>query len=54
MSNMLLTYDLYHLALKNPSPDTYDGIYANGLLVETCCETYLRENSKHEHITLIT
>jgi DNA-binding beta-propeller fold protein YncE len=28
-------YTVYHLALNNISPDTYDGIYANGLLVES-------------------
>ena len=28
-------YTIYHLALKNDSDDMYDGIYANGLLVES-------------------
>ena len=39
------TFTIYHLALENESDLTMDGIYANGLLVESCSKQYLRELS---------
>jgi hypothetical protein len=40
------TYTVYHLALENDDYYTNYGIYANGLLVETCSKRYLKELSK--------
>jgi hypothetical protein len=45
------THTIYHLALENENYYTNYGIYANGLLVETCSKRYLRELS---NMTLIT
>jgi hypothetical protein len=43
-------YTIYHLALENESYYGNYGIYANGLLVETCSKRYLKELS---NMTLI-
>ena len=34
---------IYHLALENDNYYSNYGIYANGLLVETCSKRYLKE-----------
>lgn len=39
------TYTIYHLALENDNYYMNYGIYANGLLVETCSKRYLNELS---------
>ena len=39
------TYTIYHLALKNDDYYGNYGIYANGLLVESCSKRYLLEHS---------
>ena len=44
------TYTIYHLALENEDYYMNYGIYANGLLVETCSKRYLKELS---NMTLI-
>jgi hypothetical protein len=44
------TYTIYHLALENDDYYFNYGIYANGLLVETCSQRYLKELS---NMTLI-
>jgi hypothetical protein len=44
------TYTIYHLALENVHYTGNYGIYANGLLVETCSKRYLRELSNMELI----
>jgi hypothetical protein len=44
------TYTIYHLALENPDYYMNYGIYANGLLVETCSRRYLKELSGMELI----
>jgi len=41
---------IYHLALENDDYYTNYGIYANGLLVETCSKRYLKELSNMELI----
>jgi hypothetical protein len=38
-------YTIYHLALENPDYYQNYGIYANGLLVESCSKRYLAELS---------
>lgn len=43
-------YTIYHLALENDNYYMNYGIYANGLLVETCSKRYLKELS---NLTLI-
>ena len=43
-------YTIYHLALENADYYMNYGIYANGLLVETCSKRYLKELS---NMTLI-
>ena len=43
-------YTIYHMALENPDYYMNYGIYANGLLVETCSKRYLKELS---NMTLI-
>ena len=43
-------YMIYHLALENESYYSNYGIYANGLLVETCSKRYLKELSNMELI----
>ena len=43
-------YTIYHLALENENYLSNYGIYANGLLVETCSKRYLKELS---NMTLI-
>jgi hypothetical protein len=40
------TYTIYHLSLDNDNYYHNYGIYANGLLVETCSKRYLKELSK--------
>ena len=40
------TYSIYHVALENEDEYMNYGIYANGLLVETCSKRYLKECSK--------
>jgi hypothetical protein len=42
------TYTIYHLALENDDYYMNYGIYANGLLVETCSKRYLKELSGME------
>jgi surface protein len=42
------TYTIYHLALENDDYYMNYGIYANGLLVETCSKRYLKELSNME------
>jgi hypothetical protein len=39
------TYTIYHIALENKDYYMNYGIYANGLLVESCSQRYLRELS---------
>jgi len=41
-------YNIYHLALENDDYFMNYGIYANGLLVETCSKRYLKELSGME------
>ena len=40
------SYIIYHFALENDNYYNNYGIYANGLLVETCSKRYLKELSK--------
>jgi hypothetical protein len=42
-------FTIYHIALENDNYYNNYGIYANGLLVETCSKRYLTELS-HMHI----
>jgi len=44
------TYTIYHLALENDNYYWNYGIYANGLLVESCSKRYLQELSNMELI----
>jgi len=44
------TYTIYHLALENEDYCGNYGIYANGLLVETCSQRYLKELANMELI----
>ena len=44
------TYTIYHLALDNEDYYMNYGIYANGLLVESCSKRYLKELSSMELI----
>ena len=44
------TYTIYHLALENVNDAWNYGIYANGLLVETCSNHYLKYLSNMELI----
>ena len=44
------TYTIYHLALENEDYFMNYGIYANGLLVESCSRRYLKERSNMELI----
>ena len=44
------TYTIYHIALENVDYYTNYGVYANGLLVETCSKRYLKELSNMEII----
>ena len=44
------TYTIYHLALENENYYMNYGIYANGLLVETCSKRYLKELAKMDLI----
>ena len=41
-------YTVYNLALQNDDETINYGIYANGLLVETASEDYLKNRSKME------
>jgi hypothetical protein len=41
-------YTIYHLALENPDPYMNYGIYANGVLVESCSKRNLQELSYME------
>jgi hypothetical protein len=43
-------YTIYHLALENEDYYSNYGIYANGLLVESCSKRYLKELSEMELI----
>jgi len=43
-------YMVYHFALENDDYYTNYGVYANGLLVETCSKRYLSEISRMEFI----
>ena len=38
-------YDIYHLALESDDEEKSFGIYANGMLVESCSLKYLKEQS---------
>lgn len=40
------THTIYHFALEHDNPQKNYGIYANGVLVETCSKYYLTELSK--------
>jgi hypothetical protein len=42
------TFTIYHLALENEHYTGNYGIYANGLLVESCSKRYLKELSHME------
>jgi hypothetical protein len=44
------TYTIYHLALEHEDYFMNYGIYANGLLVESCSRRYLKELSNMELI----
>lgn len=44
------TFKIYHIALDNDNYYTNYGIYANGLLVETCSKRYLKELSNMKTI----
>jgi len=46
------TFTIYHIALENDDYYMNYGIYANGLLVETCSKRYLKELSNMELINL--
>ena len=35
------TFDIYHVCLKNANESSNYGIYANGLLVESCCKKHI-------------
>jgi hypothetical protein len=39
------TYTIWHISLENDDYYTNYGVYANGLLVETCSRRYLKELS---------
>lgn len=39
------TFNIYHIALENDNYYSNYGVYANGLLVETCSKRYLKELS---------
>ena len=39
------SHTIYHIALENDNYYMNYGIYANGLLVETCSKRYLKEFS---------
>jgi len=43
-------FTIYHIALENPDYYMNYGIYANGLLVETCSKRYLKEISQMNFI----
>jgi hypothetical protein len=44
-------YIIYHFALENEDNLVNYGVYANGLLVETCSKRYLKELSNMEMVT---
>jgi hypothetical protein len=44
------TYQIYHLALESDNHNVNYGIYANGLVVETCSKRYLMEFSKMDFV----
>jgi hypothetical protein len=44
------TYNIYHFALENEDYYMNYGVYANGLLVETCSKRYLTELSNMEFL----
>jgi hypothetical protein len=44
-------YTIYHLALENEDYYMNYGIYANGLLVESCSKRFLKELSKMKIIS---
>jgi hypothetical protein len=39
------TYPIYHFALENDDPKMNYGVYANGLLVESCSLNFLKNKS---------
>jgi hypothetical protein len=43
---------IWHIALENDDYYMNYGIYANGLLVESCSKRYLKELSKMEIVNL--
>jgi len=44
------TFTIYHLALESDNDEINFGIWANGLLVESCSKLYLRDFSGMEFI----
>lgn len=40
-------YSIYHLSLEDEDPESSYGIYANGILVESCAKNFLLEKSGH-------
>ena len=42
------TFTIYHLALENDDYYMNYGIYANGLVVETCSKRFLKELAKYQ------
>jgi hypothetical protein len=46
------TYTIYHFALENDDYYRNYGIYANGLLVESCSKRYLLEHSNMKQLFL--
>jgi hypothetical protein len=44
------TYTVYHFALENDNYNMNYGVYANGLLVESCSKRYLKDTSNMEII----
>ena len=43
--NVIGTYEVYHFSLKHEDPCMNYGIYANGILAETCSETFILDFS---------
>ena len=40
-------YEVWHLALKHKDENMNYGIYANGLLVESCCQLNMGKRGMH-------
>jgi hypothetical protein len=43
-------YTVYHFALENSNRYTLYGVYANGMLVESCSKRYIKEYANMEMI----